>query len=551
MAEEKLVVKCTQEKKTVFWVWALAIICLLPWAIIQYNASINSNSAWLLVCARRLLDGGSMFSSCYDTNPPLSIMVHYPVVILARITGIPEYRWMFILPLALIVYFSAVIQYLIRKLDWLTPSQSTVFATAYLAALTILPGLSFGDRDHLIAIGLLPMILTQLCITNKKNIPPIIKYTTLIFSAWMILIKPNYGLLPTLVIAHRLYKTKSLKIILNADFLVLATSTLTYLAIVFLFHDDFISKILPDVLNLYIPSAEIKPIKNYSIIFGGIALFCTLGYASYTKEKNHSLFIWLIVGLGISILSFIIQLKGFRCHLIEALSFTPPLLAITSYTMLNAPFLKGLQNKTYTHLIILTLLALGCMVYATPNPEFPTHTQYKSENPLSQALNKYCDGEKNCAFFMTYYNMDIMQQIQFYSGIEFASRFPSFWFLYEIRQKLEDHKDTSTPEETKRYTELKYKYYNYVKEDFKHYTPSVLLLIEQDRDPMFENQAASEIMHEIMENYVMVDKITLDRAIFYKRTMYGFHYDVTWDVYVRKNSKYYERSLKTNNQDAQ
>ena len=51
--------------------WLLSFVLLLPWIYVQHQTSINSDVAWLSICADRFLNGGSMLRDCYDTNPPL------------------------------------------------------------------------------------------------------------------------------------------------------------------------------------------------------------------------------------------------------------------------------------------------------------------------------------------------------------------------------------------------------------------------------------------------------------------------------------------------
>jgi len=48
-------VKCNQ-----FLFWLIASLLLIPWIYVQHQTSINSDTAWLSICAQRLLSGGSM-----------------------------------------------------------------------------------------------------------------------------------------------------------------------------------------------------------------------------------------------------------------------------------------------------------------------------------------------------------------------------------------------------------------------------------------------------------------------------------------------------------
>lgn len=517
------------------FLWLLAFICLIPWAIIQSQASINSNTAWLTLCAERIIDGGSMSQDCYDTNPPLSVLIHTPPILLEKITGIASYYWIFILSLSIALAGSFLTQYFLNKLKWVEPHQSTLLAITIFAMLTIYTRYSFSDRDHLIAMIFLPFTLCQICISQQIHIHKFSKYFTLILGTILILLKPYYGLLPALILLHRIYKNRSLNALIKPDFIILSFTTICYISITLIYFSDYVFSIAPDVFKLYSPYTQFEFIWPECKIILITLILCCVSYFIFIEHKNYSLILLLSFCALNGLLAFVLQLKGFFYHLLPAHTALAALIMLLMLGLIQSFSSEKIAKHLLTNCGCVLILFSLLYIQKPPNSLYLTHQQYEN-NVLTQTLEKYCD--KNCSYFITYDNMDIVSQLAYYYPAQYASRFPTFWFCPMIDEKLEKNDNI---QETEYYRALQRKYYTYVAEDINRFTPSVLILIESDNDAFHSKQSRNDIIESFMKDYTKLDTLEIDRALFYRKTKYDFPYPIKWEVYLRKNAQYFER----------
>ena len=130
--------------------------------------------------------------------------------------------------------------------------------------------------------------------------------------------------------------------------------------------------------------------------------------------------------------------------------------------------------------------------------------------------------------------MDIVSQLAFYSDYAYATRFPTYWFLTII--------NTLPPQEAQT---KKVRYAKYITEDIERFSPSLILILASSPTigDLNENETLngyfsfSPEFQNAMLHYKKTDRLTVDRATFYKGTPYDFPYILVWDVYTRVSTK--------------
>lgn len=465
--------------------WGVVTLLLLPWIYIQSQMSVNSDVAWLSLCADRIIGGGTLTSNCYDTNPPLSILVYTPFIFLTKLTNIPSYHLIFWGTLILIGFAA----YATHKL-----SQNKILTLAFLASVTITPSLYYAERDHFIAIMALPFILIQLTITHKKPVNTALKLSILMLGSLALLLKPHFGLIPIFMILHRMRYQRKFWIAKDMDFIILAASSLIYLAVTFAFFNDFITQILPDIIEFYLgynnQSGVIAKLKIFAPLWAVLCIGCTI----LSKDDSVKL---IALCAGICLLIFTIQMKGFSYHLLP-------------FYALFFPALFASIPKIKPHFLLISIFVCAYM-FAPLRPDYPTHNDYKN-NAITNYINENCTAP--CSFYMLHENMDIVSQIAYYSGHVYATRFPAFWFQPQI-----------TPE-------AKIRFSKYIAEDIKTHNPS-LIFVPKAEENLLDFYSVSPEFSKTLDAYQKTDQLTLDRAFFYEDTKYDFPYILTWDVYTK------------------
>ena len=472
-----------------------------------------------------------MSEGCFDTNPPLSVLIYAPFVFLAETFSIKAHDAIFWGTLGIIILFVIITYRTLKSLNIFSDNERFLIALGSLCSLTIIPAIHFAERDHFIAITLLPFILTQLCITYKHHVPRVMLYFTLIIGAIALLIKPHFGLIPAFIFIHRAIKNKTIiGVIKSPDFIILSLFSIGYIGIIWIFFQDFITVILPDVLRFYLnyndPRLVYLYTKIYAIMTGGILVM-----AIFTPQKDRRDILSIITLCSLLALTiFFIQMKGFTYHRLPFYAVLFPLGIVIFYDILKRKL--NAQTKTRSILLMHIFIALifaSSYAFSPLRADYPTHKDYE-KNKLIDYINKHCT--QPCSYFMTYENMDITSQLAFYSGHTYATRFPAFWF----QPAFDGHVPTAT---NNKYTEsldqAQKRYAQYIIDDFKAMDPSLLLILRyaEGVPTNFAERFAVNApeLIDILSTYEPIGQFSIDRAYFYRDTKYDFEYIITWDVY--------------------
>lgn len=502
----------------------LMILGLLPWFVIQAQLSLNGNITWLIAAAERLLDGQSMAKGYYEVNPPLSVLYNIPPVLLGKFLPVPDHYLIFFYFLALIVLSACVINRIASLWDFLARDQRLVLLAAFVIPNTIIATVSIGERDQIVLLGLFPFLMAQLCLTWGYKLPGRLLWPVLVLGTAAVLIKPHFGLLPTLLLLHRMVaQRRFFSIIRDVDFLSLAVGTLAYIGAVLVFFPDYVSVIMPDVFALYASNKHYEyavPQLLWHLYLFGIFLGLEAAFTPL-KGRGKLLLVLLYAGALVALVPFAVQMKAFYYHLIPAIVFFFCGFGLSLHTYADA-YLKKLP-----HVAAGVVVALFVIAYIN-RPlllEFPKHADYATF-PLTQEIAK-C--EEPCPVFMFNDNIEVMHPTFFYMGKQNASRFPTLWFLPNLVEQPD------SPEAMP----YRRKYAEMVGEDLKTYEPEMLLIGQYwvvDNVKIFDFAEFFSVSPTFREQWGYYEKdrqITVNRKPYFAGTELGEDYPLTYDVYMR------------------
>ena len=387
--------------------WLAGLLLLLPWVYIQQQTSINSDVAWLSICAQRLLNGGTLLQDCYDTNPPLSILIYIPFIWLSHILFIPAYTGIFWITLLWIGFAVYSTQKILASFPFLNIHERRILTLTYLCAVTIIPTLYYAERDHFLAIMILPFILTQLSITYRYEVPKLTQYFVLFIGGIALLLKPHFGLVPAFLFLHRIIVQKRFWVITDKDFIILFALSLSYVLFVLTYFQGFVNVILPDILQTYLYHNNPQAVYMASIPYALQTLACFI--ALLFIKQSRSLLTPMAICALLSLIIFIIQMKGFTYHRLPLYAVLFPLSSIVLFKMMQIPF-KEKFSKPLSYGFMVLVFALSYL-HSPLRPNYPTHADYQN-NEITQYISQHCT--KPCSFYITYENMDIVSQLAFY-----------------------------------------------------------------------------------------------------------------------------------------
>lgn len=312
------------DKKAYTQTFFIAMACIYLCAIfIQYHLFLNWDVGSLLVTTQQLLEGKNYVSDFFIPNPPMSLYIYIPPILLSKITHIS-------IPTMTVAYIFILASFSLRicaKLisDWDT-LYGNFFPTRMLLILAgtflILPLTELGQRDHLLFIFSMPYILS---LTNRLDSKPLpFSLASIIGCLLMICIamKPQFICLAFLLESYYAYRKKSLFAWRRPEILIALILFTCYITSIFIFHLGFITVITPYVTKIYY-SAVGQPWRDLifyaELIFSAIPI---LMYFLLSNPSDKNLDNVFFISLISFIISFISQRTTFPHHIIPALSFS-------------------------------------------------------------------------------------------------------------------------------------------------------------------------------------------------------------------------------------
>lgn len=442
--------------------WALILCGLAPALFYHFVHSINYDIAWLAIAAQRLMAGGTMLKDAFETNPPLSLIFMMPPAALAALTPLLVYFCTTLYSTLIIAASIWAVRGLLRRLDFLNDGDVFIISAAYLVAMIVFPTIDYGERDHLVFAGLFPFLLWQITITFKKPVPPPLSWPVAVCGVILVLIKPHFGLLPTLMLIHRaVYQRRLFTIMCDYDFAALATGVLVYIGVILAFFPDYPHEVLPAALSLYIAGRE--SLTEQTLFYAGmIGVFGFTYMFLPTRDKaRHRFTLFLFAVALLCLVPYYVQGKNYWYQLVPALVTSFMAFWMFIRTIFTA-YLPAVEK------ILLNLFAAGIIgtayFFMPLNTLFPTHGDIKNL-PLTQRVANCAEP---CSFFIFNNNVGIIHPTAVYAHRTHASRFPALWFLPGILDRLED----GTPDAEA----LRNRYTAMVGEDFARYKPRLVFI---------------------------------------------------------------------------
>ncbi|MFP4312727.1 MAG: hypothetical protein ACLFR0_00250 [Alphaproteobacteria bacterium] len=502
-------------KSTVTVTFTLTLLFIFaPWVYLQSFIRIPADAAWLISAAEHILNGQALSEYYFDTNPPLCFIIFIPVIGLMK-AGLEIWQALHVYTLGLSILSLGISAYFLRL--WPIPNAfKHTLLLFYGIALLCVPLLEYGQKDHLIAITLLPFLLAQLSITYKHQKSSLPAILTFIAFTPFILTKPHYGLLPTAVLLHRLYRQRSLKIVFDPDFIILAIGTLSYIAATIIFFPDFINLVLPLSLELYVGALGDPVIHKFAIAMLFIwACMMGMALASENTGEQKTLSVFIVLFAGLAVIPYWVQWKGFSLHLIPF-----SILFVTSTGALAGLYYQDfIQRHARYLLFVMAVISFAGVTIIWQNKADISHNYYRTHD-LTDIL-KPKGPEKS--FYIESNSTTTALQMAVYLDMEFASRFVANWFTYHLVELEGEQRDT--------YWQL---LGDYFAQDMERYKPETLLFVNSpDHYTILNTFAEHENFQNALSAYERERIYTTDDIFMASEEILGMA-DVPYYVYKRQ-----------------
>lgn len=342
----------------------IAGFVVLPLVIIA-AVPTNSDVAWLLYVAERVLDGATLYRDVIESNPPLIVHLSLVPVWLAKSLGVyPAYVYHgFVIGLALISLGvqTVVLRRLFPDLETRT---RRLFLTGLAFAMFILPGFSFGQREHIMLIGLLPYLWSAAGRSSGMAVSMPVGVVVGLLAGVGFALKPHFLIIWLSVEALVLWsssKSNRLALIYRWENRVIAFVLFAYLVSVLVITPDYVT--IAGLFGKLYATYRLPALEE--LFLGSLPIFSVATLVAWwlypLKGAYNQLGRFLSVAIAATLVVALIQQKGWFYHYLPSFG--------TSTLLLTMIVATSVESSRRIHtivravavflLVILTLLALG------------------------------------------------------------------------------------------------------------------------------------------------------------------------------------------------
>lgn len=234
----------------------LAIMGLLWFSAAMWQVAFGSapDVTWLTVASERLIDGETLYRTILETNPPASVYLYTPGVLIARLAGLSSEIGVLIWVLLLAAFlFGSSLKIAVEAgcpafagNRWLPVWISLL--------LVVMPMSTFAQREHIAALLSLPVLAASLVRAGGKA-PTLWAIIVAGVSAGLVVaIKPTVIFVPVFVSVAAALISRNARMVLAPENWIGAFVACSYALFVYLAHPLFFTETLPFLRDVYMPA---------------------------------------------------------------------------------------------------------------------------------------------------------------------------------------------------------------------------------------------------------------------------------------------------------
>jgi hypothetical protein len=347
-------------QKTVAGRWLPLAVVFAVAILVRHLVVANTDVSWLITLAEKVLDGQRLYVDLIEINPPASVFLYLPAVAFARALGLsPETA----VDAAVFLAIGVSLWLAGRTLRQAPDDKIDLMRLAVLVAalLAILPAQTFGEREHIAVIFLLPLFALWSVRSADARPDDVLAVLAAGIGAGLALtIKPHFalGLAPAVIaIAVR---RKSWQPLVGLENWIAGVIAASYGAGVLVFYPAFVSDIMPMVAATYLP---VRQSLFVLLVHCPVLLLSALQLRLATSWRPGLLRLpaitVLLAAAGGFFLVFLLQGKGWPYHSYPTLAVVYIVVAAALSGRAHGP-----QRSRFDNVALMTgMAAVACATF--------------------------------------------------------------------------------------------------------------------------------------------------------------------------------------------
>jgi hypothetical protein len=341
----------------------LVFFYIFAW-LIQDQFLLKGDVSWQMHLAHLVLAGGTYVKDFFEINPPFSIYLYMPAVLLQKIGAISAIIALRIYIFLFATFSLGICYFLVKKI--FLPKDNIIrllFLFSLLFIYLILPLDEFGQRECLLLYLTMPYFLLVGLRLNRGKIPTFLALGIGFLAGLGFSIKPfflfAFALVELYYMLAQPYSRRYLLSWIRAETLVILVVLISYLAFIYLFHPNYVEIVVPLAARFYYQFFSFPltyVMLNPLIIY--IAFTPLLYFLLPTKNPYNKLSVTLIMALMGFLLAYSVQQIPWYYHALPAFS-----IAIVVCTLLFGLFMTHHQFNQKEFLFV---WFLGVFIFLCP-----------------------------------------------------------------------------------------------------------------------------------------------------------------------------------------
>ena len=473
----------------------------------QFFTWVEADVAWLLTVARRMNDGAQLYSrDLVEFNPPLVMQLSQIAALASRY-----------LPISTVLAWRLIVAVLSSAGIWLSwqllgaavadddePQRLSV-AVMLAAALACLPGLMFGQREHLVVLGFVPYLAAAGLRASNLTIERRYAVAAGIALALALSIKPHYGLAIPLVETIVFLGTRRLRMLWRPEAVAGLVALVVVQAVAALQFPGYLSFAVPLALDYYpaYGAAQVRPIYVAYAVTGLIALFLP----GVPRPLAALRTVFVVSGIG-AFLGYLVQGQGWEYQFLPAQTFFAlgAGLAVIPAALAIVRHLAGDEFDSSSHrfawLCVGTIIAGVAAVTALRTTHVNQHERTRIVTGVRDAVERaFAGSDQPRSMASLTLSLFPAAPVAELVGAEWGSRFSCLWLVPGIIQHEEAAREgREAPKNGRAYLD------GAVVDDLRRWRPS-LVLVEQDTPRVLDEMLKSPAFREEWRQYHSIGSV--------------------------------------------
>lgn len=295
--------------------WVALAALLMTAIMLRHVLAASTDVGWLLTVGERVLGGQRLYRDVIETNPPMAVFAYLPGIVIARALGLAAETVVDALVLGGVLVALAMSARILTRAAVLERGQGWPLALLAFAILALLPTQTFGQREHIALIAMLPM-LAILAARMKGSTPPLSDALMAgIGAAIALSFKPHFAIGLLCALATTAFFAKaSWRVFLAPECLTVGGVMVLYTAAIIVLFPEFFTVIGPLVRDVYLP-VKLSPsdmLGKPALSLWAIALLA--GLVLKRRGDAGGSFVLLLATSSGFVIAFFLQGKGWPYH---------------------------------------------------------------------------------------------------------------------------------------------------------------------------------------------------------------------------------------------